>query len=44
MRAGKSIVFVEGDVRDAEGATKRVGQLLEDFPTRAGAPVATAAR
>jgi len=33
-----------GDVRDAEGATKRVAQLLEEFPTRAGAPVTTAAR
>lgn len=33
-----------GDVRDAEGATKRVAQLLEDFPTRVGAPVPTAAR
>ena len=30
-----------GNVRDAEGATKRVAQLLEDFPTRAGsAPAA----
>lgn len=31
-----------GDVRDAEGAAKRVGQLLEDFPGRA--PTVTAAR
>ena len=31
-----------GDVRDAEGAAKRVGQLLEDFPGRA--PTITAAR
>ena len=33
-----------GDVRDAEGATKRVGQLLEDFPTRGGIPVAAKAK
>ncbi len=26
-----------GDVRSADGATKRVAQLLEDFPVRAGA-------
>lgn len=29
-----------GDVREADGATKRVAQLLEDFPSRAGAPAA----
>lgn len=28
-----------GDVRDAEGATKRIGQLIEDFPARSGATV-----
>lgn len=33
-----------GDVREPEGAAKRVAQLLEDFPTRAGAPVTTAGR
>jgi hypothetical protein len=32
-----------GNVRDAEGATKRVSQLLEDFPTRAGAAPPAAA-
>lgn len=33
-----------GDVREAEGADKRVQQLLEDFPTRAGQqPAATTA-
>ena len=36
-------VAMGGDVRDAEGATKRVGQLLEDFPTREGAAPVTAA-
>ena len=35
-------VAMGGDVREVEGATKRVGQLLEDFPVREGAlPVAT---
>lgn len=36
-----------GDVREADGATKRVAQLLEDFPQRAGAvppPAVTAAK
>ncbi|MGK6320051.1 hypothetical protein [Sphingomonas sp. DT-204] len=34
-----------GDVREADGATKRVAQLLEDFPGRAGAqPAVTAAK
>ena len=28
-----------GDVRDADGAKKRVGQLLEEFPGSAPAPV-----
>ena len=32
-----------GDVREAEGATKRVGQLLEDFPQREGAVAVKAA-
>lgn len=32
-----------GDVRDALGADKRVSQLLEDFPQRAGAVVAAPA-
>jgi hypothetical protein len=32
-----------GNVRDAEGATKRVKQLLEDFPTRLGAAPPAAA-
>jgi len=31
-----------GDVRDAVGADKRVSQLLEDFPTRAGTAVTAA--
>lgn len=31
-----------GDVRDAEGATKRVAQLLEDFPQPGGASAAGA--
>lgn len=30
-----------GDVRDAEGAGKRVGQLLEDFPQAGAVPVST---
>jgi hypothetical protein len=34
-------VRMRGDVRTAEGADKRVSQLLEDFPLRAG-PVAKA--
>jgi hypothetical protein len=33
-----------GDVRDAEGAAKRIEQLLEDFPTRAGSAPATASQ
>ena len=37
-------VSMGGDVREVEGATKRVGQLLEDFPQREGAvPPATTA-
>ena len=37
-------VAMGGDVREVEGATKRVAQLLEDFPQREGAaPVATTA-
>ena len=35
-------VKMGGDVRDAEGAEKRVAQLLEEFPTRAGAAVVAA--
>lgn len=35
-------VKMGGDVREADGADKRIGQLLEDFPARAGA-VPTAA-
>ena len=31
-----------GDVREADGATKRIQQLLEDFPKRAGATTAAA--
>ncbi len=30
-------VKMGGDVREADGADKRIGQLLEDFPARAGA-------
>ena len=39
-------VAMGGDVREVEGATKRVAQLLEDFPQRDGAvaPVKTAAK
>lgn len=33
-------VKMGGDVRDAEGATKRIKQLLEDFPARAGTTLA----
>jgi len=33
-----------GDVRTAEGAAKRVSQLLEDFPSRGAAAATTAAR
>jgi len=35
-------VKMGGDVREADGADKRIGQLLEDFPTRAGAMPAAA--
>lgn len=35
-------VAMGGDVREDEGAAKRVAQLLEDFPDRAGTPPATA--
>jgi hypothetical protein len=31
-------VAMGGDVREAEGATKRVAQLLEEFPVAGGAP------
>lgn len=39
-------VAMGGDVREAEGAVKRVSQLLEDFPRREGdpAPAKTAAK
>ncbi|WP_326524042.1 hypothetical protein [Sphingomonas sp.] len=39
-------VAMGGDVREADGAIKRVGQLLEDFPRREGdpAPVRAAAK
>jgi hypothetical protein len=41
-------VSMGGDVREVDGATKRVGQLLEDFPVREGAvpapPAKTAAK
>lgn len=37
-------VAMGGDVRDVEGAKKRVGQLLEDFPQRAGTTPVTAAK
>lgn len=33
-----------GDVRDAEGATKRVHQLMEDLPQPAAAPLAATAK
>jgi hypothetical protein len=34
-----------GDVRDADGAVKRVAQLLKDFPLRDGAvPVKAATK
>jgi len=33
-----------GDVREPDGADKRIKQLLEDFPTREGAAAATATR
>ncbi|HVJ03725.1 MAG TPA: hypothetical protein VM662_16220 [Sphingomonas sp.] len=35
-------VKMGGDVREADGAAKRISQLLEDFPTRASAPAAAA--
>jgi hypothetical protein len=35
-------VKMGGDVREADGAAKRIKQLLEDFPTRAPATVAAA--
>jgi len=37
-------VSMGGDVREADGATKRVAQLLEDFPQREGAMPAVAAK
>jgi len=37
-------VAMGGDVREAEGATKRVTQLLEDFPVREGATAVAAAK
>ena len=48
LRSGELVwinadVKMGGDVREADGADKRIGQLLEDFPNRAGAmPAVTA--